>query len=239
MWLKLTNWVEFYESLGYNTSMNKYVLKASKRDLIGSKVKKIRKEGFVPGSVYGKGVDSVSIQFSTVDFNRIYKQSGETNVIWLSVEGEGKERPTLVKNVTVDPMKGQLVHIDLHQVNLKEKVTANVPVEIVGESELVKSGSAILSQNLHEIEVECLPTDIPENYEVDITNLREVGDNLKVSDLKSSSTVEIKLDPEAIIISLSETQKEEEPLDTTVAEAEVAGEEKKAEDAPAEEKSKE
>lgn len=207
--------------------MSKFTLKAQKREILGSKVKKLRKAGLVPASVFGKGVDSLSVSVNAVDFAKVYKQAGETSLIYLKVEGENKERPTLIKSLDMSPIKNEVLTIDFHQVNLKEKVTAQVPLEIIGESEAIKSQVAILSQNLHEIEVECLPTDIPEKFEINLEVLKEVGDSLKVADLSVLGEVEVMTDPETIIVSLSEPQKEEEPLDNTVAEVEVAGEEKK------------
>ncbi len=219
--------------------MTKYVLKAQKRDLVGSKVKNLRKSGITPAVVFGKSVDSLALAVNAVEFLKIYRQAGETSLIWLKVDDEAKERPTLIKSMSFGPVKNEVLNIDFHQVNLKEKVTAFVPVELIGESELIHSGQAILSQNLNEIEVECLPTDIPEKFEIDTSLLKEIGDSLKVSDIKASTDVEIKTDLDSIVVSLSEPQKEEEPLDTAVAETEVAGEEKKTEDSATEEKSKE
>ncbi len=189
--------------------MQKLILKAEKRTTLGSKVKKLRRQGIVPANVFGKGVDSQAIQMNAVEFNRLYKEAGETSLIWVKIEGEEKERPTLVTSVAFNPMTGDKMHVDFHQVNLKEKVTANVPVEIVGESDLIKTNAAILSQSLNEIEIEALPTDIPENITFDISSLKQIGDHLKVSDAKVGADVEIKTDPEQIVVSLQEPQKEE------------------------------
>ncbi|HOX96373.1 MAG TPA: 50S ribosomal protein L25 [Candidatus Woesebacteria bacterium] len=227
--------------------MQKLTLKANKRTVLGSKVKKLRRQGVIPANLFGKTIDSQAIQVGSVDFNRAYKEAGETSLIWINVEGEDKERPTLVTGVALNPVTGDTLHIDFHQVNLKEKVTANVPVEITGESELVNTNVAVLSQSLNEIEVEALPTDIPESIVFDISALKEIGDQLKVSDAKVSSEVEIKTDPEQMVVSLQEPQKEEEPLvaeevaeDATGAEGAAEGEategEKPAEgESPAEE----
>jgi large subunit ribosomal protein L25 len=204
--------------------MNKYVLKAEKREILGSKVRRMRKIGLIPATVFGKSVDSASIQISSVEFNRVYKLAGGTSLIWISVEGEGKERPTLVKDLSNSPLTGKIVHIDFHQVNLKEKVTANVPVEIIGESELVKSGAAVLDIHMDEVEVEALPTDIPEKLVFDISSLNEVGDHLLLSSAVLPSGVTLITDAESIVVALGEPQKEEEPLDTAVVETEVVGE---------------
>ncbi len=202
--------------------MNKFVLKADKRALLGSKVKKLRRQGIIPANVFGRTVDSQAIQVSEVEFNRVYKDAGETSLIWLKIEGEDKERPTLVKAVTMNPVSGSKQHIDFHQVNLKEKVTANVPVEVTGEVQLVKDGLAVLDINLHEVEVEALPTDIPESITVDVSTLVEIGDHVLVSNLKVPSDVTILTDPEQLVITIGAPMKEEEPLVTEVEVAEDA-----------------
>jgi large subunit ribosomal protein L25 len=211
--------------------MQKYILKAEKRTVLGSKVKQLRRTGVVPANLFGKTIDSQAIQVNGVEFNRVFKEAGETSLIWVTVAGEDKERPTLVTSVHFNPVTGDKLHVDFHQVNLKEKVTANVPVEIIGESELITTNLAVLSQSLNEIEIEALPTEIPESIVFDISSLKEIGDQLLVSDAKVGAEVEIKTDPDQMVVSLQEPQKEEEPLvveevaeDATGAEGEVPAE---------------
>ncbi|MFZ3068942.1 MAG: 50S ribosomal protein L25 [Microgenomates group bacterium] len=210
--------------------MQKFILKADKRTVLGSKVKQLRRTGVIPANLFGKTIESQSIQVNGVEFNRIYKEAGETSLIYVNVEGEDKERPTLVTSVHFNPITGDKLHIDFHQVNLKEKVTANVPVEIIGESELVNSNEAVLSQSLNEIEIEALPTEIPESITFDISSLKAIGDHLLVSDAKVSADVEIKTDPEQMVVSLQEPMKEEVipveevPEDATGAETPAEGE---------------
>ena len=230
--------------------MQKFILKADKRTVLGSKVKQLRRTGVIPANLFGKTIESQAIQVNGVEFNRVYKEAGETSLIYVKVEGEDKERPTLVTSVHFNPITGDKLHVDFHQVNLKEKVTANVPVEIIGESELVNSNEAVLSQSLNEIEIEALPTEIPESITFDISSLKTVGDHLLVSDAKVSADVEIKTDPEQMVVSLQEPMKEEVipveevPEDATGAETPAEGEavegEKSAEgEAKPEEPSKE
>lgn len=203
--------------------MNKFVLKAEKRTLLGSKVKKLRRQGIVPANVFGHDVESLAIQVSAVEFARVYKNAGETSLIWIKVESEDKERPTLVKGLTNNPVSGQRMHVDFHQVNLKEKVTANIPVEITGECQLIKDGLAVLDTNIQEIEVEALPTDLPESIVFDISDLLEIGAQLKVSDVKLPAGVTLITDPETTVVAIGAPQKEEEPLETEVVEAAVEG----------------
>ena len=230
--------------------MQKFILKADKRTVLGSKVKQLRRTGAIPANLFGKTIESQAIQVNGVEFNRVYKEAGETSLIYVKVEGEDKERPTLVTSVHFNPITGDKLHVDFHQVNLKEKVTANVPVEIIGESELVNSNEAVLSQSLNEIEIEALPTEIPESITFDISSLKAIGDHLLVSNAKVSADVEIKTDPEQMVVSLQEPMKEEVipveevPEDATGAETPAEGEavegEKSAEgEAKPEEPSKE
>lgn len=189
--------------------MTKYTLTASKRSLFGKKLNKLRRQGVLPANIFGKNVESLSIQVSNTQFEKIYKQAGETGIVYITVEGETKERPTLISNYTLDPITDRSLHVDFYQVNLKEKVTAFVPVEIVGESELVKSGAAVVNTLLNEIEIEALPTDIPEAFKFDISTLKEVGDTLKISSMTPVLGVEIQADPEQVVVALSEPEKEE------------------------------
>lgn len=214
--------------------MTKYLLNAEKRTITGKKISKLRKEGLLPGNLFGKNVESQAIQVKLRDFEKIYKDSGETGIVYVKIDSETKERPTLVSGISFNPISGQKLHVDLHQVNLKEKVTAHVPVEIIGECELIKSGAASLVTSLNEIEIEALPTDIPESITFDISIFKEVGDHLKVSDAKVSSGVEIKTDPEITVVSIAEPEKEEVVVEAEEAKAEEAP--KNTEDKQEEEK---
>ena len=189
--------------------MTKYNLEAQKRELFGKKLKKLRRQGILPANLFGKTTDSTAVQLKLREFERVYKEAGETSVVYVKVEGEEKERPVLISNLHFDPITDLKLHVDLHQVNLKEKVTANVPVEILGEVELIKTGEAVLNQSINEIEVEALPTDIPESITFDISGFKEIGDHLNVSDAKVPAAVEITTDMELVVVSLSEPQKEE------------------------------
>lgn len=220
--------------------MTKHVLKADKRTLFGKKLNKLRKDGILPANLFGKSIESQAIQVKSKDFEKVYKEAGETGIVYIQVADEPKERPTLISALAYNPATGSKYHIDFHQVNLKEKVTAHVPVEIIGECELIKSGAAVLNQSINEIEIESLPTDIPDSIIFDISSLKEIGDHLKVSDSKISSDIEIKIDLELPVVSLAEPQKEEVvEVTEEVAEAETAATvESKTESTPNSEGSK-
>lgn len=184
-------------------------LKADKRKITGRKVKKLREEGKLPANIYGKGVKSTSIEVDEKDFKKVYGEAGETGIIEISI---GKEmHPVLVNNIQNDPITGNILHVDFRQVNLKEKVSAEVPVETTGESPAEKQGLGTAVQYLDEIEVEALPMDLPEVFEVDLTKLSEVDQAIFVKDMPvDKSKVEIKQDPDEIVVKVEPLREEEE-----------------------------
>jgi len=121
-----------------------------------------------------------------------------------------------------DPVSGKPLHVDFRQVNLKEKVTANIPIEIIGESPAIKEKDGVLVTPLDEIEVEALPTDLPESIQVDISGLANIGDSITVADLKVGDKVEIQTDPETPIVLIQEQQAEEEEPEPVETEGEEA-----------------
>ena len=188
--------------------MDKKVLKAEERKLSGRKVKTLRLQGLLPANIYGKKIKSTAIQVNLKDFEKLYKEVGETGLLDLEI---GKDvRPVLIHNLQVNPKTDVLIHVDFLQVDLKVKVTAEVPVELVGESPATKQGIGTVVQQINDIEVEALPTDLPEKFEVSVETLTEVDQAIYVKDLKVDRTkVEIKTDPESIVVKVEPPQKEE------------------------------
>lgn len=220
--------------------MTKHSLQAEERKITGRKVKKLRNGGLLPANIYGKDVKSLSVQIKLDEFNKLYKEAGETGLIELSV---GKDvRPVLVHNLQKNPITDLPVHVDFFQVNLKEKVTTMVPVELTGESPAEKQSLGTVVTQLSEIEVEALPADLPEKFVVDISNLTDVDQAVHVKDLDyNKEKVEIKSDVEAIVAKVEPPQKIEEapvpaPVEgevTTEGEAPASGEAAPEGEAPA------
>ncbi len=197
------------------------ILNAQARKITGRKVKTLRKEGLVPGNIYGKNITSEAVQVKEKEFKDVYKEVGETGIINLKV---GKAtKPVLIHNVQIHAVTGEPLHVDFMQVNLKEKVTTAVPVEVVGESPVQKSGLGTVVLLLDELEVESLPTDIPEKFVVDATKLTEVDQTIKVSDLDfDKKKVEVKAELDEIVVKVEPPQKEEVVVAPTPAPAEGA-----------------
>lgn len=215
--------------------MKKHLLTVTKRDVFGKKVKKLRKEGTLPGNIYGKDVTSTAVQLPLQEFEKTYKETGETGLVYLSFEG--KERPVLIHNVQLDYITQGPIHADFYQVNLKEKVKTMVPIVTVGESQAVADKIGLLLQTLTEVEVEALPTDLPERFEVDVTKLAAINDQITIADLPVPSGVGILTEPSQTVVKISELvepepepTKEETPVEgeeTAEAEPEEAKEEEK------------
>jgi len=185
-------------------------LETQTRTVFGKKVKNLRLEGITPATVYGKGIEPVSDQANTKELVFLFDDVGESGLVDLSIDG--KVVPILFKNPQYHPVLGDLIHIDCHQVNLKEKITATVPIEFIGESMAVKLGN-VLVEVLNEIEVETLPTDLPEKVEVDLTVLENVDSVVTVADLKiDRAIIEVKNDPEQVIVKVELPKVEEEPV---------------------------
>ena len=201
--------------------MNKHTLKVTKREIAGKKVRKLRREGILPCNIYGRDIASEAVQVPFVEFEKVYKETGETGLLYLDLGG--KQRPVLIHNVQLDYVSQKPIHADFYQVNLKEKVKTMVPVVLTGEAAAVTEKVGTLLQTLNEIEVEALPTDLPEKFEIDITKLAAVDDQITVEDLPKESGVEILTEPTQTIVKISElVEPEPEPV---VEEAPAEGEE--------------
>lgn len=168
---------------------DKISLKLTNREVHGKKVSRLRHEGLVPGVVYGPGMDPVSVQADYNTVMKAYKAAGSHHPIHLDVDG--KKRIAMVKDAEIDPVKNALRHISFHAVNASDPVTAEVPIQLVGEgeSEAEKAGLIVL-QALDKIEVRALPMDLPDSIEISITGLKEAGEKVTLADATLPEGVE-------------------------------------------------
>lgn len=195
-------------------------LQATPRTMLGREVRVLRREGKVPANVYGKNQPSTAVTLNQKEFSKLYSNAGETTLIDLSIEGEKAGRPVLIREVSRHPVTNAIVHVDFQQVSLKEKVTAMIPVESMGESEAVKGGAVLVVVH-SELEVEALPTDLPEQFEIDLSKLNAIGDDIKVSDLVfDRSKVTLTLEDDEVLATL-QAQAEEVVEEVTAEPAEV------------------
>jgi large subunit ribosomal protein L25 len=220
--------------------MEKVVLKASKRDVIGKQVRALRRAGQLPAVMYGRHVENpISIMLNTRDTTRALAKVSSSSLVMIDLDGQ--EIPALIREKQRDFIKNRLLHIDFLVVSLTEKLTASVSIELTGTSLAVKDFNAVLVTGLDEIEVECLPTDLPERIVVDLAALVKVGDAIHVRDLVLADNIEILSDPDEMII-IATAAKVEEVVEAVVApvagteEAEVIEKGKKEEEEEGEKK---
>ena len=188
--------------------MEQITINATKRTISGKSVSQLRKNGKLPAVVYGHNTKSENIEVNENEFLKAFRQAGESTIVTLSLEG--KNTPVLIHDVHNHYLKDTPIHIDFYAVNMSEKLTAHVPLHFIGESFAVKNLGGTLAKNMTEVEVECLPADLPQHIEVDIAVLATFDDAVRVSDLKISDKVEIKASPEELIVAVTAPRSEEE-----------------------------
>lgn len=214
-------------------------IKVSKRKKVGTgPSKRLRAKGEIPGIIYGSDIEATPIKIDVSQWKEIMKaqESGE-KLIELSIKGERKKKShtVMIKEVQRHYITRDVLNVDFHSISLKEKVEASIPIILLGEPIGVKEEGGILEHHLREIDVECLPKDIPEHFDLNIDNLK-IGDVLRVSDIKQKEGVDILLDPDDVILSIAvpsieeveeEVEEEEEIIEVAKEEPEVIGEKKK------------
>ncbi len=182
--------------------MEKVVLKFELREKTGKNVcRRLRSAGKVPAVVYGKGMDAVSVAVNAKELAAaIAGEGGRNNIITLDGDKTLDGKLVIVSDLTKDCLKGTLIHVDLHKITLKEKVKVSVPVSLVGTSKGVKEGG-MLDIVMHSVDVECLPTQIPEHIEIDVTDL-QIGESFHVGDISVPTGVKILADETLTVVSI-------------------------------------
>lgn len=209
---------------------------ANKRS--AKKAKQLRRLGLLPANVYIPKKDSIALEINPVAFTKLYQEVGETGLVYLSIEGESKAIPALIDQVTKDYLGSNFEHVVFRGVDLKEKITAKIPVEVVGEFDVL---DAVLITVQDEVEIEALPTDFPEKFVFDASNLKEIGDSFSLADLVyDKEKIQLVLaedeDPsERVLVSVqAQAEEEVEEVSEELVEPEVIGEAERSEKAETE-----
>lgn len=197
--------------------MEKVVLKAERRDVIGKQVKAMRRAGKLPAVVYGRHTEPINVVLDAHNASLILGRVTSSSLV--TIELDGKEYPTLVREKQRDYIKNRLLHVDFLAVSLTESLRASVSLNFVGVSMAVKDFNAVLVTNLQLLEVECLPTDLPERIDVDITALEHPGDGIRVRDVKVSDKIRLLDDPDTMVVVATFAKVEEEAAAVPGAEA--------------------
>ncbi|MBI2831695.1 MAG: 50S ribosomal protein L25 [Chloroflexi bacterium] len=190
--------------------MAKLELKVTKRDVLGKKVRFLRREGVTPVHLFGHGIESETLQCNTVELQKTMSQAGKTRLIELKI-GKAKEpRSVMVREIQKDPLKGGLLHVDLYQVRMTEKMKVEVPVLLVGEAPALKLKEKMLERDVSSLNIECLPAEVPDRIEVDLSALIDSEHPIRVKDLKLPAGITILDDPEVTLARIVTRRIEEE-----------------------------
>ena len=188
--------------------MEKVVLKAEKRDVIGKQVKAMRRAGKLPAVIYGRHTDPIIVSLDSHSASLVLGRLTSSSLV--TIDLDGKEYPALVREKQRDYIKNRILHVDFLAVSLTETLRASVAVNLVGVSAAVKDYNAVLVTNLQSLEVECLPTDLPERIDIDISVLARPGDGIRVRDVKVSDKVRLLDDPDTMVAVATFAKVEEE-----------------------------
>ncbi|HVB53499.1 MAG TPA: 50S ribosomal protein L25 [Candidatus Acidoferrales bacterium] len=201
-----------------------FTLEVAPRTTVGRHVGGLRRQGLVPGVVYGHSVKPLTVEIPSKEFARMFQRAGRSHLLQLRVDGERAARPVLIKELQINPRNAEPVHVDFFQVNLLEKLTVQVPVVLVGEAPATKFNAGELLHLVHQLEVSCLPNAIPGEIDVDISGLAEIDDAVRLSEIQLPEGVELAaaLDPEEVIAKIAAPRVQEEEV---AAEAEEGAEE--------------
>ena len=223
------------------------------RKEVGKKVKSLRQQGILPAVLYGHKIKNLNLELDLKEFEKIYKEAGESSLITLviakgkdeaeasslslNVEEKKQKFLILIHDIQFDPLTEKPIHIDFYQPELKEEVEVTVPLIFEGEAPAVKDLGGTLVKNISEVEVKALPQNLPHEIKVDIGNLKTFEDNILIKDLIVSKEVKILKEPEEIVAAVARPEKVEEELEKPVEER--VEEVEKVEKKPKEEEIKE
>lgn len=184
-------------------------LEAQSRTITGKKVKTLRREGLIPAVVYGHKQEAASLTLEQRGFEKLFHTAGSSTLVDLKVDGKAPVK-VLIHDVQVDAVKHHITHADFYLVNLKEKLTTEIPVKFVGVADAVELEGGIFVTVKDELEVECLPQDLVSEIEIDISSLKTFDDTITAKDITMPAGIELLMELDQVIASISEPISEEE-----------------------------
>ena len=204
--------------------MEQIELKAAKRDVLGKKVRFLRRQGITPVHIFGHGIESLALQCDTANLRRVLTQTGQTRVINLKIDGEKSPRTVMVRETQQSVLKGDLLHVDFYQVKMTEVIDVDVPIVLIGEAPALRNKENMLAQELNTLSVQCLPANIPNSIEVDVTSLTDPDQAIRVSDIVPGEGITILNDPEVMVARITVQREEVEEIPEAVEVAEEVAE---------------
>lgn len=215
--------------------MEEYTLNAQPRTITGKQVRQLRRQGLVPGVVYGHHIDPMAVQIDELALQQLLRRVGGNQLIKLQVADDDATRTVLLREVQREPIKRRPLHVDLYEVVMTERIRTEIPVIFTGTSPAVESGEGLLQHGAETVEVECLPGNLIQSIEIDVSRLTELDQEITVGDLQLRDEIEILSDPATPLARVLPVQEEViEEVEEVVPEAAPAAE-AEVEAVPAEE----
>lgn len=211
--------------------MEKLVVNATKRDVIGKKVGVLRREGKLPGVIYGHNFTPEAILMELKEATKVLSHATSSSIIIINLDG--KEHSALVREIQRNYIKNTFIHVDFQAVSLTEKLRTKVNIELVGLAPAIKDFNGVVVEGVNSINVEALPADLPERFVVDVSHLANIGDAIYLKDLNISDKVALLDDPEEMVVLITSPaaeEVEEAPAEGAAVEPEVIEKGKKEEE---------
>jgi large subunit ribosomal protein L25 len=221
--------------------MDDLTLQAAKRSVLGKKNRFLRRQGITPAHLFGHNIKSQALQCDTLQIKRIIDHAGTTRLVNLRIDGEKQPKSVFVREIQMDAVGKQLLHVDFYQVKKGEKIEVVVPIILVGEAPAMKGKGRMLAHGITSLSIECLPESVPPQIEVDISLLEELEQVIHVKDIILDPDITVHAEPEQLVVKVTEAVvkveeevvAEEEEIEAE-AEAEVEAPEQPSAEQPSE-----
>lgn len=183
--------------------MEQIELQTTNREILGKKVRFLRRQGIIPTHLFGRNVESLALQCDAAQLKQVLKQAGRTRLISLKLDKVKQPRNVVVREIQKNPLTGDLVHVDFYQVSMTEKIKTDIPIVLVGEAPALKSKENMLFQELNNLTIECLPDQTPPSIELDVSLFTEAEQAIHVKDIILGEGITVLIDPEQMVVKIS------------------------------------
>ena len=183
--------------------MENIELKTTKREILGKKVRFLRRQGITPVHLFGHGIESMALQCDTIELHHALARAGHTSLISLKIPNEKGPRNVVVREIQTEPCTRESLHVDFYQVRMAEVIRMEVPVVLVGEAPALKLKENMLVQAFNTLSVECLPANIPTSLTLDLSSLTETNQTVRVKDIELDKEITVLNNPELVVVSIS------------------------------------
>ncbi len=206
--------------------MEELKINAAKREVLGKRNRFLRSQGFTPAHLFGHSLESLTLQCDTNELKKIIAHAGTTRLVSLRIDGDKAPKSVFVREIQRDALGKILLHVDFYQVTKGEKMTMDVPIVLVGEAPAMKGKGRMVSRGITVLSIECLPEKVPPQIEVDISSLVDLEQAIKVKDIVLDPDIAVHVDPEQLVVKVTEvTIKIEEEKPVVAEEVAAEGEE--------------